>query len=181
MVSPDRALLDEALSAVQDGRATAQDWARVEAAWSRDPALRERWLLWQMAGDGLRSPDLLTSAPGDLLEALHAGMPQPEASAPRRREWLAPFAVAAGFVAVALGVTALQPAEPPRADLALAAPGSAPALQGLAGASFAQTAAGRTLPAAVAPRDAAWPLDAPVEWPEWGASSPEVGASAARP
>lgn len=55
MVSADQAMLGEALSAVMDGRATPADWARVQAAWARDPSLRERWALWHAAGDGLRA------------------------------------------------------------------------------------------------------------------------------
>jgi negative regulator of sigma E activity len=179
-VSTDGTELGLALSAVQDGRATARDWALVESAWARDPALRERWLLWQTAGDGLRSPDLLMTArrSEELLKVLHAAMPAAGSSDAPRREWLAPLAVAASFVALALGVTQLRPAEPPRENLAVA-PGSAPVMQGLAGTSFAQTAAGRTLAASIVASDAAWPAEPALGWPDSTAS--QAGPAASEP
>lgn len=174
--------LESALSAVMDGHATAEDWARVEAAWARDPALRERWALWQAAGDGLRSTDLLAAHrhPADLLRALHAATPQPAARAARGREWLAPFAVAAGFVALAVGIVQWQPAVV--SDASLARAGQVPTLsQGLVGASFAQTATGRLPPVGAATRDVAWPADPSGASLGWDVSAPDAAASQARP
>lgn len=77
--------LNASLSAVMDGHADAADWARVQAAWANDPALRERWRLWQAASDGLHAPELkpLAQDPEALLAALHRQMPAPVA--PRLR------------------------------------------------------------------------------------------------
>lgn len=181
MVSSHEAALDEALSAVMDGHATPADWARVNDAWARDPALRERWALWHAAGDGLRSADLLASH-GDsqrLLDALHARMPAPVVDHPRRRDWLAPVAVAASFVAVAFAAGLLRP--PAAEPVVAAAPFATPRAQGLSGLSFAQTAAGRTLPAVGAAREPGLPGDAAPEVIDWGLALPEPAASQARP
>lgn len=162
--------MNEALSAVMDGRATPADWERVNAAWAADPGLRERWAMWHAAGDGLRSTDLpgLHKQPEALLDALHAQLPGGVAQVARRRDWLAPLAVAASFVALALGWAQLQPA--PTMDTEVAAASIAtPRAQGLSGLSFAQTAAGRTLP------------DAPPETIDWNLTLPEPQASQARP
>lgn len=162
-------VLNEALSAVMDGRATPADWARVNAAWADEPALRERWALWHAAGDGLRCAELpaLHRQPQALLAALHAQLPAEAAESANRRDWLAPLAVAAGFVALALGFGLLRPS--PTGDTAVAAaPIATPRVQGLSGLSFAQTAAGRTLP------------DAPPEI-DWSLALPEPAASPAHP
>lgn len=171
MVNPDRTLLDEALSAVMDGCATPAEWARVNAAWATDPALRERWALWHAAADGLRAPELagLHREPGALLAALHAQLPAEPAPPRRRRDWLAPFAVAAGFVALAVGLGALRP-EPAGDAVYAAAPVPTPRAQGLSGQSFAETAAGRTLPG-----------DAPPAAIDWGLALPEPATSGPRP
>lgn len=172
MVSRVDEALCEALSAVMDGRATPAEWARVSAAWAGDPALRERWALWHATGDGLRAPELpsLHREPEALLAALHAQLPAVVQEHPRRRDWLAPLAVAAGFVALAIGVGALKPPMP-AADTVAAAPAIAtPRAQGLGGLSFAQTAAGRTLPG-----------DAALETIDWGLALPEPGASRPTP
>jgi len=176
MVNADDDALNEALSAVMDGRATPADWTLVNVAWERDPSLRERWALWQAAGDGLRSAELvaLHREPEALLAALHAQRPAPVAEHPRRRDWFAPIAVAAGFCAVTLGVSVLRPAPAP-SDVVAVAPVAATQAQGLAGASFAQTAAGRTLPVLGG-------VDTPpaIEWslvpPEAPASQPALEA-----
>ncbi|WP_457423654.1 sigma-E factor negative regulatory protein [Roseateles sp. P5_E7] len=170
--------LNEALSAVMDGRATPAEWARVNAAWAADPALRERWALWHAAGDGLRSAELpaLHREPQVLLDALHAHMPAPVVSHPRRRDWFAPFAVAAGFVAVAIGLGALRTPSSPD-GLVAAAPFTTPRAQGLTGMSFAQTAAGRTLPSWGGVRDTGSVGDAPPEIVDWGLALPEQAAS----
>ena len=182
MVNPADDALNEALSAVMDGRATAADWARVNAAWASNPGLRERWALWHTAGDGLRSADLpeLQQQPEALLAALHARLPAEVVEHPRRRDWFAPIAVAASFVAMALGVGLLRPTPVADAELA-AAPITTPRAQGLGGLSFAQTAAGRTLPAVGAAREAGLPGDAPAEIIDWGLALPEPAASQSRP
>lgn len=161
--------LHMALSAVMDGRADAADWARVNHAWAQDPALRERWRLWHDVSDGLHAPDLppLRQDPETLLAALRERADTREAPPPRRREWLAPLAVAASFIAVAVGIGALQPAAaPPLAPVIAAAPAATPRAPGLSGLSFAQTAAGRTLAG-----------DAPPEVIDWGLALPEPAAS----
>lgn len=182
MVKPTDDALNEALSAVMDGHATPADWARVNAAWADDPSLRERWALWHAAADGLRAAELpdLHREPQALLTALHAQLPLVQAEPPRRREWFAPFAVAAGFVAMAIGMAALRPAPAPDAFVA-AVPISTPRAQGLNGLSFAQTAAGRTLPAVGAAREPGLPGEAPAEIIDWGLTLPEPAASAPRP
>jgi negative regulator of sigma E activity len=173
--------LNQALSAVMDGRATPADWARVQSAWDRDPELRERWALWHAAGDGLRSAELppLHRESQTLLDALHAQMPPTVATHPRWREWLAPAGVAASFIALALGIGALRPPAPDEPALA-AAPMATPRAQGLSGLSFAQTAAGRTLPALGASREAGT-TDAPPEVIDWSLTLPEPAASSTRP
>lgn len=180
--------LDQALSAVMDGRATPAEWALVNAAWASDPGLRERWALWHAAGDGLRSTELLAlhREPQALLDALHARLPaqpaQPGAAA-RRRDWLPPLAVAASFVALALGVGMLRPLEAPEPLLA-AAPVAAPrlqGLQGLEGTSFAQAASGRTLTAWSETREAGLPVRLAPEAIDWGVPAPTAPASGARP
>ncbi|MFT7771961.1 RseA family anti-sigma factor [Roseateles sp.] len=167
MVSRTDEVLAEALSAVMDGRATPADWAQVNAAWARDPALRDRWALWHATADGLRATELspLHREPESLLAALHAQLPAAAVAHPRGRDWLAPLAVAASFVALALGVGVLRPA-PATQTLVAAAPVPTPRAQGLGGLSFAQTAAGRTLAA-----------DAPPEVIDWALALPEPAAS----
>lgn len=171
MVTAVDSALNESLSAIRDGHGSAADWARVNEAWSRDPALRERWADWQAVSDGLHAPDLppLQQDPEALLAALHARMPDAPAARRRQREWLPPLAVAATFVALAVGIGTLRPAPAP--DVAIAsAPISTPRAQGLNGLSFAQTAAGRTLPG-----------DAPPDVIDWGLALPEPAASGALP
>ncbi|MFG6431965.1 sigma-E factor negative regulatory protein [Roseateles sp. LYH14W] len=172
--------LNGALSAVMDGRATPAEWARVNAAWAADPALRERWATWHAAGDGLRSAELpaLHRQPQALLDALHAQMPAPVAAHPRRRDWFAPVAVAASFVALAFGVGALRPPAEPEPVIA-AAPFTAPRAQGLSGLSFAQTVSGPTLPGAA--REPGLPLDPAPEIIDWGLALAEPPASQPRP
>ncbi len=169
MVSPDDSALNEALSAVMDGRATPAEWARVNASWANNPELRERWALWQAAGDGLRAElPPLHREPESLLAALHAQMPVEAPQPRRRREWLAPLAVAASFIAFALAIGLQRPQPVGGVEVAIA-PMATPRAQGLSGLSFAQTAAGRTLP------------DAPPEVIDWSLTLPEPAASQAGP
>lgn len=181
MVSADRSSLDEALSAVQDGSATPQDWARVEAAWASDPALRARWADWQALGDGLRSAELLGAHrdPQRLLDALHAAQPLHGLPRRRRREWLAPLGVAASFVVLAMGLTRGVPTAAPPSGVELAR-GPVVPMRALAGDSFAQTAAGRTLPVEVGLLDTAWSGEPTLAWPD-AAVIPQHASSSARP
>jgi len=174
--------LAQALSAVMDGRATPAQWAQVNAAWDRDAALREQWSAWHAGADGLRSAELLRHhrPPQALLEALHAQMPASVVDHPRRRDWFAPFGVAASFVALAVGLVALRP--PAADDPTLAsAPFPAPGAQGLGGLSFAQAAAGRTLPGWGGALEPALPAQATPAIIDWGQALPERGASAPAP
>lgn len=177
MNTMDDDLLHESLSAVADGRATPADWARVNAAWDRDPALRERWALWHAAGDGLRSADLPPRhrEPQALLDALHAQMAAPAVPRTRRGEWLAPLAVAASFVVVAVGWGALRLPAPDAGPTRASAPVAPAHAQALTGTSFAQAATGRALPV---PGPAQIMETAPeiAEWPQ-GLAQPEAAAS----
>lgn len=174
--------LNESLSALADGRATPADWARVNAAWERDPTLRERWALWHAAGDGLRSADLpaLHRDPEALLQALHAAIPAPAVDRPRRRDWLAPLAVAASFIAMAVGVGTLR-LSPVPGDMMAAAPAATMHPQALAGTSFAQAAAGRTLLMPGGLREAGLMVETPPEITGWPQALPEPPASQAHP
>jgi negative regulator of sigma E activity len=162
VVNVDDSQVNEALSALADGRATPADWALINAAWGRDPALRERWALWHAAGDGLRSAELpaLHRDPEALLAALHAQMPAPVIEHPRRRDWFAPVAVAASFVVLAVGWVALRP-PPVSSETFAATPTVMPHAQALAGTSFVQ-AAGREQGLLVEPSPAGidWALPA---------------------
>lgn len=171
MVKPVDDVLAESLSAVMDGQATPADWVRVNAAWASDPGLRERWALWHAAADGLRADELpqLHREPAALLDALHAQLPSAAPMRPRQLAWFAPLAVAAGFVAFAVGVISLrQPAVPE--TVVASAPIATPRAQGLIGMSFAQAAAGRTLQS-----------DAPPDVIDWGLTLPEAPASGPHP
>jgi len=163
--------LDEAMSAVMDGSASPADWALVSAAWDGDVGLRERWAAWHAAADGLRSADLpaLHREPEVLLARLHQNLPAADPRPPVRRDWFAPLAVAASFVAVALVIGALRP-QPATGDVVAVAPLTAPRAQGLSGQSFAQTAAGRTLAG-----------DTLSESIDWGLALPEPSASEPHP
>lgn len=174
----DDAPLDEALSALADGRATPAEWQRVSAAWASDAALRERWAIWHATGDGLRAGELGLPHrdPEALLESLHAQLPPSVLQHPRRRDWFAPLAVAAGFVVMALGLVTWRPAPGPE-PLVAALPMAAPRPQGLGGLSFAQAAAGPTLADLGTARDTGLSREAPPEFVDWALALPEPGAS----
>jgi len=108
------------LSALADGELDASAVARACAAWRDDAGMRSRWHAYQLIGDVLRSEDLAAAGPHDavFIAALRAKLADepivlaPEAASdvapaavPRmrtaRRAWMAPSAVAAGFVLVA--------------------------------------------------------------------------------
>jgi hypothetical protein len=157
--------LQRALSALADGQASAQDWAEVEAAWSRDPELRARWAEIAWIGDGLRSADLLRQRRAEA--ELIAALPEAPVVGAKQRDWWASAAVAAGFALVALLVPRLRTEDAPAPVLAQPAPTT------LSGPSFAQTALGRApgawshLPAAQGVREAGLEVAPPLDfgWP----------------
>jgi sigma-E factor negative regulatory protein RseA len=122
----------ERLSAFADGELDAQGASAACADWRSDESARSRWHAYQMIGDVMRSDDLASTAAKDsafllalrarladepvvlapqalpALEplAVPAGSPSPVASK-RTWGWLAPAAVAAGFVVVAGSLTVM--------------------------------------------------------------------------
>jgi len=133
------------LSALADGDPSALDEGC--ARWRDDPEARRTWHAYQLIGDVMRSEDLANPASHDcaFLTGLRARLaeepvvlaPQPlerpavapvaAAAVRRRHAWLAPAAVAAGFVAVAgvVVVTRMSaPAPAGGAVLADAPPGN---------------------------------------------------------
>lgn len=114
----------ENLSALSDGEVDANAVAQACAAWRDDTTARSTWHAYQLIGDVLRSDDLATDPRRDaaFMAALRARLatepvvlaPQPtaalmqpavrpaaNASRSARWSWMAPSAVAAGFVMVA--------------------------------------------------------------------------------
>lgn len=101
----------EAMSALADGQAAEADAAF--ALWASDAQAREAWATYHLIGDVLRSEDLAVRPAGeDFLVGFRARLaaepvvlaPAPTPVNPRTpalRRWIAPAAVAAGFVAVA--------------------------------------------------------------------------------
>lgn len=111
----------ESLSALTDGELDSAEVARACAAWRDDTQARRTWHAYQLIGDVLRSEDLSSTASrdADFLAALRERLnhepvvlaPEP-AAAPvaepvvaakvvnSRWSWMAPSAVAAGFVLV---------------------------------------------------------------------------------
>lgn len=99
--------------------------ARTCDGWRHDASLRADWHTYHLIGDVLRSDDLAHAPARDeaLLGALRARLarepvvlaPQPAPVRARRRKWLAPVAVAAGFCAVA-GVLVVTRMAPPAGD-----------------------------------------------------------------
>jgi sigma-E factor negative regulatory protein RseA len=140
----------QALSALADGELEAGAVLRACAAWRDDRHARDAWHAYHLIGDALRSDDLCTAPARDdqflarLQQRLAAEpivlAPEPLAATPpvpqrqvangvavaRHRSWVAPFAMAAGFVAVAgvVVATRLSPAAGtmPGETLATAAP-----------------------------------------------------------
>lgn len=115
----------QTLSALMDGELDVNAVQRACAAWREDADVRARWHAYHLVGDLLRSEETRVDAGHDseFLARLRSRLadepvvlaPQPRAvpleeervhvanGVPRvrRRAWAAPFAVAAGFVAVA--------------------------------------------------------------------------------
>ena len=116
----------EQLSALVDGEAASEDVAQLCAAWRSDAELRRSWHAYQLIGDVLRSDDLACAPARDeqFLQRLRARMagepvvlapqpaPSPMAAGRTVRRWRAGAAVAAGFVAVAGVLVALQSPSP---------------------------------------------------------------------
>ncbi len=114
------------LSALADGELSEDGVRRVCHAWRDDPQTRETWHTYNLIGDVMRSEDLATSPLRDerFLAGLRARLADepvvlaPQVAAPRvadvrgaaavsaggrranGRPWMAPVAVAAGFVVV---------------------------------------------------------------------------------
>lgn len=135
------------LSALADGDPDALDESC--ARWRDDPEARRTWHAYQLIGDVMRSEDLASTASRDaaFLAGLRARLAEepvvlapepierPPVAAPpavavarRRHGWLAPAAVAAGFVAVAGVVVVTRMSSVPPGGAVLA---DAPATPGL--------------------------------------------------
>ena len=147
--SEQRAVVLERLSALVDGELDAAALAQACAQWRAGAQVRAAWHAYHLIGDVLRSDDLACAPARDaaFMQALRARLAtEPVVLAPRaveapaalpaearrvggasrRWSWMAPLAVAAGFVAVA-GVLLLTrapatlPGRPADATMALAA------------------------------------------------------------
>lgn len=132
------------LSALADGDPSALDEGC--SRWRDDPEARRTWHAYQLIGDVMRSEDLANTASHDsaFLAGLRARLadepvvlaPQPPLerpaqAAPRRRHaWMAPAAVAAGFVAVAgvVVVTRMSSLAPSGGAVLADAPATQPGL-----------------------------------------------------
>lgn len=135
----------EALSALIDGQARPDELSQILAAWKTDAGTREAWRDFQFVGDVMRSAELARGTDSErFLHKLRAQMAtEPVVLAPaaaravaheparaqaqvpvRRRNWLGPVAVAAGFVmVVGAMVSALAPvSQVPAEALAAAEP-----------------------------------------------------------
>lgn len=140
----------EALSSLMDGEADAADQAF--SAWRDDAGARADWHTYHLIGEAMRSDDVRASARHDaaflgrLRERLATEAvvlaPTSHPLVPRarwRQAWVAPMAVAAGFVAVAGVLVVTRVAAPdgaaPEQSASLVAPAATqrpPALEGLA-------------------------------------------------
>jgi sigma-E factor negative regulatory protein RseA len=137
----------ESLSAMTDGELDAAAAARTCSAWRDDASMRSTWHAYQLIGDVLRSDDL-ASPPGRdaaFLESLRARLvDEPTVLAPdaamqpavaaepaaaarfangvrrARWSWMAPSAVAAGFVLVAGALMVTRAPQPGGAEQAAA-------------------------------------------------------------
>jgi sigma-E factor negative regulatory protein RseA len=118
------------MSALMDGELDGNEARRMAALWRTDADARAAWHAYHLAGDVLRSSDLACAPARDeaFLQRLRDQMAaEPVVLAPEvqveagfararaRRAWLAPAAVAAGFVAVA-GVLVVMRAQAPVGD-----------------------------------------------------------------
>jgi sigma-E factor negative regulatory protein RseA len=153
----------ERLSALVDGELEDRAVAQACAHWRESPESRAAWHSYQLIGDVLRSDDLAADAARDArfvatLRArlatepvvlapqpvaasrpdLHAEAAQAASASTRRWSWMAPTAVAAGFVAVA-GVLTLTRTSDVMAPDRSAATSLAPATPALAGPVLARS------------------------------------------
>lgn len=130
------------LSALADGEVDAAELQQGCTLWRSDAAARADWHAYHLIGDVLRAEELANPPGHDaaFLTALRSRLadepvplaPAAATPAPRLRAWLAPAAVAAGFVAVAgvLVVSRLStPEAPPASQLLVSSPASAGGLQ----------------------------------------------------
>lgn len=114
----------ESLSALADGEAQSQDVARACGAWRDQADAQLTWRAYQLIGDVMRSEELVKTSDGDaflrkfqarlaqepVVLAPHAAPAASRGAAPqqavapvaplRRRNWMGPVSVAAGFVLV---------------------------------------------------------------------------------
>lgn len=138
----------QALSDLADGRADAAGAGRISAAWAQQSEVRRDWHALHLIGDTLRSAELGQQAQSsaDLLAGLRARLAaEPVPLRPRRLlDWMAPLAVAAGFVALALFVPSLQGLLLPQVEQATLVQGGGPPplgqAFGAAGPSFVDAA-----------------------------------------
>ena len=159
----------ERLSALLDGELDAEAVTQACAHWRESTESRATWHAWHLIGDVLRSDDLASDPARDtaFLDALRAKLAnEPVVLAPkpletpvivaspaavravagrgsRRWGWIAPSAVAAGFVAVAGVLTLTRPGVLPEPNQATSVAG--------APASIADTTVVAGNPAALAP------------------------------
>jgi len=163
MNSESDAAARERLSALVDGELEDRAVAQACAHWRESPASRATWHSYQLIGDVLRSDDLAADAARDarfvamlrarlatepvVLAPQPVGASRPDAHAEtaravsassRRWSWMAPSAVAAGFVAVA-GVLTLTRTSDVAVPDRPAATGLAQATPGLAGPVLARS------------------------------------------
>ena len=103
------------LSSLMDGELDASAVSRACSQWRDDPEAQARWHSYHVIGDVLRSDELASDGGHDaaFLAAFRQRLAQEpvvlapatlgaaQVTAARRRSWVAPAAVAAGFVAVA--------------------------------------------------------------------------------
>ncbi|HJV60910.1 MAG TPA: sigma-E factor negative regulatory protein [Albitalea sp.] len=159
----------ECLSALSDGELDSTATGRMCGAWREDASLRSTWHAYHLIGDVLRSDDLASDPrrDADFLRCLRERLsaeptvlaPEPfeEANAPSRQpmlpqvangarshrwSWMAPSAVAAGFVLVAGALIVT------RAPLPTGNPGESLLARAGSGAPAAQTVNAPVLSAA---------------------------------